>query len=101
VIKAEGVKILLLSHPHNPSGRVWKEEEVKSMVRICKKYDVVIVSDEILADLTLMSRGIKFYSLAREFPNYSKIIIANSISKAFNYSSLQGGYAFTADRHLY
>ena len=69
---------------------------MKSIVRICKKYGVVIVSDEILSDLQLMNES-RFYSLTKQFKIYSKIIIGNSISKAFNYSSIQGGYALTAD----
>lgn len=44
-------KILLLSSPHNPVGRVWSKEELGKMTILCAKYDVVLLSDEIHCDL--------------------------------------------------
>lgn len=46
-------KALLLCSPHNPVGRVWKYEELKKIAEICEKNHIVVVSDEIHADLTL------------------------------------------------
>lgn len=51
--KAEGCKLFILSNPHNPGGVVWTEEELKRMAGICEKHHVLVVSDEIHADLTL------------------------------------------------
>lgn len=45
VIKEEKVRLLLLCHPHNPSGRVWDAGEVQAIVKLCRKYGVIIVSD--------------------------------------------------------
>ncbi len=46
-------KILILSSPHNPVGRVWKKEELERMVNLCHENGVVILSDEIHGDLVL------------------------------------------------
>ena len=51
-----------LCHPHNPGGIVWTEDELQEILRLCKKYDVLILSDEIHADLVLP--GIKHIPLA-------------------------------------
>src|SRR5699024_358148 len=45
----QGVSAFILCSPHNPVGRVWKKEELQEMARLCLKYDVLILSDEIHA----------------------------------------------------
>ena len=47
----EGVSIYILCSPHNPVGRVWKEEELKRLSSLCKQYGVLIISDEIHYDI--------------------------------------------------
>lgn len=44
-------KVLLISSPHNPVGRVWNQEELEKMVALCKKHDVIMLTDEIHSDL--------------------------------------------------
>jgi cysteine-S-conjugate beta-lyase len=44
-------KLLLLSSPHNPVGRVWKKEELEAVVALAKEHNIVIFSDEIHCDL--------------------------------------------------
>ncbi len=51
--QAKDAKILLLSSPHNPVGRCWTEEELKTVAEICVKNGVLILSDEIHNDLIL------------------------------------------------
>lgn len=42
-------------HPfkHNPVGRVWKKEELKQVLKICKKYEVKVIADEIHQDIII------------------------------------------------
>ena len=49
----EKTKMILLSNPHNPVGRAWKAEELIQLVDICYEKNIIILSDEIHADLTL------------------------------------------------
>jgi cystathionine beta-lyase len=51
--KAKEAKVFLMSSPHNPVSRCWTEEELKRVGEICLENDVIIVSDEIHADLIL------------------------------------------------
>ena len=44
-------KLLLLSSPHNPVGRVWRQEELEALVAICIEHNIMIFSDEIHCDL--------------------------------------------------
>ena len=49
--KAKEAKLFMLCSPHNPTGRVWDRDELERMIDICLENDVMIVSDEIHADI--------------------------------------------------
>jgi len=48
-----GIKLLLLSNPQNPTGRSWSREELQSLGEMCVRYNTIMVSDDIHADLML------------------------------------------------
>ncbi|MDH3307720.1 MAG: aminotransferase class I/II-fold pyridoxal phosphate-dependent enzyme [Acidimicrobiia bacterium] len=47
----QGARMLLMANPHNPTGRVFSAEELSSIAEVAEEFDLVIVSDEIHADL--------------------------------------------------
>lgn len=80
--------LLILCSPHNPVGRVWKEEELKEVVRICLKYEVLIISDEIHFDLLLP--GYKHTVLAAVSEDIAdNCVICTAPSKTFNLAGMQ------------
>jgi len=46
-------RMIMISNPHNPVGRVWKPDELKQLADICRKNNILILSDEIHCDLIL------------------------------------------------
>ncbi len=46
-------KLLILCSPHNPTGRVWRESELEKLASLCKQHNVMVISDEVHADLLL------------------------------------------------
>jgi len=51
-LAARPAKVLLLSHPHNPTGHVFGEAELRDLAALAERHDLLIISDEIHADLT-------------------------------------------------
>ncbi|PFA70446.1 cystathionine beta-lyase [Bacillus sp. AFS015802] len=89
-----GVKVFLLCNPHNPSGRVWKKEELLKMAELCHKYNVVIVSDEIHSDLVFKRHThTPLASLNATFRDMTITCIAPS--KTFNLAGLQASAMIT------
>ena len=84
--KDEKVTLCIFCNPHNPSGRVWTEEELKRFGDICLENDVWIVSDEIHCDL--LRNGLVHTPLAKVFPESDKIITCMATSKTFNLAGL-------------
>ena len=54
-LTASPAKVLLLCHPHNPTGHVFSEAELRSLASLAERHDLLIISDEIHADLTFGS----------------------------------------------
>ncbi|HVJ68409.1 MAG TPA: aminotransferase class I/II-fold pyridoxal phosphate-dependent enzyme, partial [Caulifigura sp.] len=59
-------KLLLFCHPHNPTGRVWTEVELKRVAEFAERHDLFVATDELHADLTLEGTHIPFVELASE-----------------------------------
>ena len=65
-----GVKIMIFCSPHNPIGRVWKSSELEQVARLCRQYNVILISDEIHSDLVYKGyRHIPIASLSEEALN--------------------------------
>ena len=94
-----GVKLMILCSPHNPIGRVWKRDELMQVARLCLKYNVLLISDEIHSDLVYKDyKHVPVASLSEE-------ILINSITlvsptKTFNLAGLSESTAIIADKEL-
>lgn len=94
-----GVKVLLFCSPHNPVGRVWTKDELTKVVELAEKYNVLIISDEIHADLTYAPhKHIPLGSL--DSPISKQIISCFAPTKTFNIAGLQVSYAVIPDKEL-
>jgi cystathionine beta-lyase len=78
--------MFIMCNPHNPSGRVWKEEELIRIGEICIKNNLWVISDEIHCDLLRL--GQKHIPFAKILPDYDRIITCMAPSKTFNMAGL-------------
>lgn len=88
--QVQNCRILLLCSPHNPTGMVWSQEDIKRMVSLCKKYDTKIISDEIHMDIQIGEK--KQIPLLSYIYDYEELYTASSSSKTFNTPGLIGSY---------
>lgn len=84
---SEGARAMILCSPHNPVGRVWTREELAGVARLCIKYQVLLISDEIHWDIILGS--IPHTSMGLFHQADLKLIVCTSCSKSFNIAGLQ------------
>ncbi|WP_417494938.1 MalY/PatB family protein [Maricaulis sp.] len=93
-------KIFILSNPHNPTGNVWSEEELRIMGEICFKHGILVISDEIHQDLIMnpLKKHTPFASLGREFELNS--LTCTAPSKTFNLPGLQCANVFIPNKNL-
>lgn len=95
LLKDSNNRVLLLCNPHNPVGRIWEEDELKRIVSLCKKHNVLLISDEIHCDIT--EPGHQYNSILK----YSDDAIALlAPSKAFNLAGLKSSVVVTRNKEL-
>lgn len=81
-------KALLFCNPHNPCGRVWPKEDLLKVAEICRRHDVVVISDEIHCELEMP--GYHFTPMASLSPEIQdNTIQMGSPSKSFNIAGLE------------
>ena len=79
-------KLVFWCNPHNPTGRMWTEEELARAGEIMRKYNLWVISDEIHCDL--IRQGRQHIPMARVMADYPKLITCMSPSKTFNIAGL-------------
>ncbi len=92
----EKTKLMILCNPHNPIGQVWGRETLGKICDICARNGVVLVSDEIHADLLM--KGVEFNAtgpIAQE--RGVKCISCYAPSKTFNVAGLQASAILIPD----
>ena len=81
-------KMIILCSPHNPVGRVWKEQELTRLGQLCLENDILVVSDDIHCDLVYDGfEHVPFASISKEFADRS--VTCTSASKTFNLPGLK------------
>jgi len=98
--QSPSAKILLLCSPHNPVGRVWREDELKKMVQICSENDLLLIADEIHGDIVYSpNKYIGMLNVCKEFSN--NIIMVSSAGKSFGMPGLIDSFISTPDNQYY
>ncbi len=97
--KAEGCKVFIMSNPHNPAGTVWGADVLRHIADICKRHNVIVISDEIHADLTLSPYKHVSYSTVSDDARSNSITFM-APSKTFNIAGLGSSVCYIADEAL-
>lgn len=92
-------KLFILCNPHNPGGVVWPLETLQRIAEICARHNILIIADEIHADMPLF--GAKHHP----FASVSETAAQNSISfgapsKTFNIAGLVSSYAIVPNETI-
>jgi cystathionine beta-lyase len=94
-----GVKVHILCHPHNPVGAIFSKDQLSDLADLAKKYQVVILSDEIHAPLTYDAKT--FTPFLNVSQNAKEVgITITSASKSFNLAGLKCAVIITESTKL-
>jgi aminotransferase len=87
---AAGAKVLLLNFPTNPTGAVLSGAELDALAKVCVEKDLLVISDEIYAELTYVGRH---ESIVSRPGMRERTILLHGLSKAFAMTGFRIGYA--------
>ena len=95
----EGVRMFILSNPHNPGGSVWTYDELKRMGELCTHYGATIIADEIHCDIVFPGHHyVPMASVSDEVAEHTITFIAPS--KTFNIAGLATSVAIISNKAL-
>ncbi|AEV95751.1 MalY/PatB family protein [Pediococcus claussenii] len=94
------VKLFIQCSPHNPVGRIWTEKELATVLEICRKHHVLVVSDEIHQDIEIGKR--KFISAlsVEDEKFHNDLIVVTSPSKTFNMAGLLNSHVIIPNEKI-
>ena len=91
--------VFLLSNPHNPGGRMWNADELRRLAEICKRKKLLVVSDEIHADMALWgNRHIPFAAVSDDAASNSITFCAPS--KTFNIPGIVSSFSVVPGKEI-
>ena len=94
-----GCKMLILCNPQNPSGRMWSKEELSELAEICYDNDILVVSDEIHADLELPgNKHVPFATVSEKAAQNNITLMAPS--KTFNIAGIVSSFAVVENKEI-
>ena len=93
------VSMMILCNPHNPVGNIWDRKTLERIGELCRKYHVIVFSDEIHCDLTAPGKEyVPFAGVSETCRSISVTAIAPT--KAFNIAGLQTAAVMVPDELL-
>ncbi|HVX84939.1 MAG TPA: aminotransferase class I/II-fold pyridoxal phosphate-dependent enzyme [Phycisphaerae bacterium] len=99
LVEGRRAKVLLLCHPHNPTGRLWTVDELARISDFAHRHELWVVSDELHADLTLRGIFTAFANVAGEAVR-QKTLTLTGPCKMYNTAGLGIGAMFSHDAAL-
>ena len=91
--------ILLMCNPQNPTGHVWRPDQLAAIADYCKQHSIMIICDEIHADFVFEQPFTSFVNASINSTEH--IIVLRSASKSFNLAGIDNAaYAVCANKHL-
>jgi len=97
--QAQTARMLILCNPHNPVGRAWTKDELIRLAEICVKNNLLVLSDEIHADLVLPGNEHNVFA-AIDSALASNIITMHAASKTFNLAGMASSSVIIKDETL-
>ena len=92
-------KMIILSSPHNPGGRVWTRKELQEVAKFAMKHDLILVSDEIHHDLVYPNKNHTVMPIA-EPAVCDRLVMMTATTKTFNIAGAHTGNVIISNPRL-
>jgi aspartate/methionine/tyrosine aminotransferase len=88
-------RAIILNTPNNPTGKVFSREELEMIAELCRKWDVIAITDEIYEHIVYEGR--KHISIATLDGMAERTVTINAASKTFSVTGWRVGYAIASE----
>jgi aspartate/methionine/tyrosine aminotransferase len=87
-------RLVVLNTPHNPTGKVYSEQELDLIAALCQEHDAVVISDEVYSEITF--DGARHVPMATRPGMWERTVTVDSIGKTFSVTGWKIGWAIAA-----
>ena len=98
-IKENHIHVAIFCNPHNPCGRAWSRDEIRSAMEVYERNDVWVISDEIWSDLLMNGNTFTPAASVSDWARYHTVSFY-APSKTFNLAGLIGSYSVIYNRSV-
>ena len=92
-------KLIVINNPHNPTGRIWTESEIKTLESILEKHpQILILSDEVYEYISFSHPHISFNTRPKLI---ERTIVASSFGKSLHVTGWKVGYLIAPEKLMY
>jgi len=84
-------KVIIINTPHNPTGKVFSQSELKIIARLCQQWGVIAITDEIYEHITY--DGVKHVPMASIDGMADQTVTINSLSKTYSVTGWRVGWS--------
>ncbi len=92
------VKAIMITHPGNPTGKIYSKEEMDDIARLAIQHDLFIIADEVYREFVY--EGIEYQSFGLREDIQDRVIMIDSISKRYSACGARIGFIATRNREL-
>ena len=93
------IKMLIFCNPHNPVGKSWTKDELEELLEITNRYDLIVVSDEIHADLVFEPlQHVSMLGVNEKFNQ--NVVLLGAPTKTFNLAGMKISYALIPNQDI-
>ncbi len=89
-VVSDRTKAILINTPHNPTGRVFNDNELESVADLCRRHDLIAITDEVYERMTY---GVDHVRLATFDGMAERTITISSVGKSFSFTGWKTGWA--------
>jgi len=94
-------RLIILNNPFNPSGEIYRREDIDSLLRVARARKILVLVDELFSDLVFEpKRFVPADSVARPLRAMDNVVIVKGYSKNKNLVALRLGYLFSKNRSI-
>lgn len=91
-------RMIMVSNPHNPTGRVFTQKELEGIAQVAREHDLLIFADELYEDMLFEGKHLSLASLGEDL--YERTITVFGFSKAFGIPGYRIAYITTRSKHM-
>lgn len=91
-------KAILICNPGNPTGYLYKKEEIRKLAEIVKKHDLFLIADEVYREFAY--DGHTHHSILQEDDIKDNVIVIDSVSKRYSMCGARIGYLVSKNKEV-